>query len=145
VLIIGLAAARLAWPSASQPTRLDLGAYAIYYDGHVTTTQADLLQSDAEARALSSIQAESRDTTVYHVTAARLLHGVSRIESITKSGSGFDWGGPVDVWVIEVEGTTAQGWNADGMVAMRSSSGEVLSQHLLKEAPATPAPATSMQ
>lgn len=143
LLIFGLVAVRLTWPGSGQLTRLDFGAYAVYYDRNGTTMVADIPQSDAEARALSAIQWLSHDSTVYRVTAARLLHGVSRIESSTQSWGGFISPQPVDAWVIEVEGTTAQGWNAAGMVAIDSTSGEVLAQHLLKMPSASLPPATS--
>jgi hypothetical protein len=143
LLIFGLVAVRLTWPGSGQLTRIDVGAYAVLYDGHGTTVAAGIPKSDAEARALSAIQALSHDSTVYHVTASRLLHGVSRIESSTQSWGGFTSSQPVDAWVIEVEGTTAQGWNAAGMVAIDSTSGEVLAEHLLKMPSASPPPATS--
>jgi hypothetical protein len=143
MVISGLVAVSLSRSSSGQATRVDFGAYAVYYEGQGTTIAADLPQSDAEARALSAIQSLSADSTVYRVTGARLLHGVSRIESSTVSWGGFSASQPVDAWVIEVDGTTARGWNAVGMVAIDSTSGEVLAEHLLKTPSASPPPATS--
>jgi hypothetical protein len=141
VLIIGLVAVRLSGSGSDQLTRVDFGAYAVYYNDNGTTSVADIPQSDAEARALSAIQWLSHDSTVYRVTNARLLHGVSRIES-SGHDLGFVPGEPIDAWVIEVKGTTPEGWNADGMVVLDSKSGKVESQNLMKTPPDSLPPAT---
>lgn len=142
VLIVGLLAVRLSGSGSGPLTRLDFGAYAVYYSGDRTASPADIPQSDAEALALSAISELSHDSPPYHVTTARLLHGVSRIES-SGHDLGYLPGESIDAWVIEVEGTTLEGWNAEGMVVIDSKSGKVKSQNLMKTPPCTLPPATS--